>query len=129
MAAVARLLSSESLCLLLLIYLSLARFPTCNLKLNRKVAQHELLFVSKTISRPEIRSLSTPSIEFFTKRPEDNCVVNVLCLHLFQKSILALFLISLANDVATNPGRAMNNLAEWFSWFQNCSSQHTKQTW
>ena len=123
MAAVARLLSSktfESFCLLLLIYLSLARFPISNLKLNRKVSQHELLFVSKTISRPEIRSFTTPMTEFSAKRLEDNRVVNVLCIHLFQKSILALFLISLANDVATSSGPAMNNLGDVLANFPRC---------
>ena len=88
MAAVARLLSSESLCMLRLIYRSLARFPISDLKLNREVSQHELLFVSKTISRPELRSFMTPTIESVAKGSEDNRVVNVLCLHLFSGRVV-----------------------------------------
>jgi len=109
MAAVTSLLSSESLCVLLLISLSLARFPNSELTFNRKVFQHDLLFVSKTTSRPEIQGFMTPTINSFAKRSEDNRVVCVLSLHLLQKSTLALFLISLAFDVATNPGPTMNN--------------------
>ena len=61
MAAATSFLSSESLCVLLLIYLRLAHFPNSELKLNRKVFQHELLFVSKTTSRPDIQGFMTPT--------------------------------------------------------------------
>ena len=74
--------------MLRLIYRSLARFPISDLKLNREVSQHELLFVSKTILRPELRSFMTPTIESFAKGSEDNRVVNVLCLHLFPGRVV-----------------------------------------
>ena len=65
------------------------------------------------MSQRQLRALKsrvlTPTINSFAKRSEDNRVVCVLSLHLLQKSTLALFLISLAFDVATNPGPTMNN--------------------